>query len=82
LPANVNWQQEMQDLPVNAKYAAMTPETAARTFLEACGGEDWNEAGKFLSPITDSFKQGRGGIQVLKPGELSGVCPAPASCDY
>jgi len=69
LPANVRWQQEMQVLPDNAKYAAMTPEQAARTFLEACSRHDWTEAEKFCSPITESFKQDRGGIQVISIGK-------------
>jgi hypothetical protein len=69
LPANVKWQQDMQVLPDNAKYAAMTPEEAARAYLEALGREDWAEAEKFDSPITDSFKQDRGGIQVISIGK-------------
>ncbi len=69
LPANVSWQQEMQVLPDNDKYAAMTAEQAARAFLEACGREDWTEAGKFWSPLTDSLKQGLGGIQVNSIGK-------------
>ena len=68
LSANVKWQQDMQVLPDNARYAAMTPEQAARAFLEAVGREDWSEAEKFDSPITDSFKQDRGGLQVISLG--------------
>ena len=69
LPANVSWKQDMQVLPDNAKYAAMTPEQAARAFLEACGREDWTEAAKFMSPVAESFKQDRGGIQVVSIGK-------------
>jgi hypothetical protein len=69
LPANVKWHQDMQLLADNAKYAAMTPEEAARAFLEAVGREDWTEAEKFDSPITDSFKQDRGGLQVISIGK-------------
>jgi len=56
-------------MPDNTKYAAMTPEDAARAFLEAVGREDWTEAGKFDSPITDGFKQDRGGLQVISIGK-------------
>ena len=69
LPANVKWHQDMQLLADNAKYAAMTPEEAARAFLEAVGREDWTEAEKFDSPITDTFKQDRGGLQVISIGK-------------
>jgi hypothetical protein len=68
LPADVNWYQEPQKLPDNEKYAAMTPEQAARAFLEACGREDWNEAGKFMQPITDEFKQVTGGLEIINIG--------------
>lgn len=67
LPANVAWQQEMQILPDNAKYAAMTAEQAVRTFFEACGREDWNEAAKF-STITGTLKEDLGGLQVITIG--------------
>jgi len=68
LPANVSWEQPMQVLPDNQKYASMTPEQAARTFLEACSREDWVEAGKFQT-ITESFKQDRGGLQLISIGK-------------
>ena len=57
LPADVSWSQEPQKLPDNEKYASMTAEQAARAFFEACAREDWNEAGKFMSPITEGVKQ-------------------------
>ncbi|HTL58970.1 MAG TPA: hypothetical protein VL361_25005 [Candidatus Limnocylindrales bacterium] len=69
LPANVKWRQDMQVLPDNAKYAAMTPEEAARAYLEALGRKDWTEASKFDSPITDSLKHDRGGLQVISIGK-------------
>lgn len=65
LPENVTWRQEMQILPDNEKYAAMTAEQAARAFFEACSREDWNEAGKFLT-ITGSTKEYLGGLQLIK----------------
>ena len=37
LPAGASWAGELKRLPDNAKYAAMTPQQAARDFLEACG---------------------------------------------
>ncbi len=53
LPADVSWAQlEPPKLPDNEKYASMTAEQAARAFFEACGRKDWNEVGKFLSPVT------------------------------
>ena len=67
LPANVVWQQEMQILPDNEKYAAMTPEQAARTFFEACGREDWNEVGKFCT-MTAGLKEFLGGVEVVTIG--------------
>lgn len=69
LPANVSWQEDMKVLPDNAKYSAMTVEQAARTFLEACGRQDWTEVGKFMSPVTESFKQDRGRLQVISIGK-------------
>ncbi|HWH68098.1 MAG TPA: hypothetical protein VNT26_01825, partial [Candidatus Sulfotelmatobacter sp.] len=68
LPANVTWEQPMQILPDNEKYAAMAPEQAARAFFEACGREDWTEAGKF-STMTAGLKQHLGGIEVINIGK-------------
>jgi hypothetical protein len=72
LPADVSWAQLPQDipkLPDNEKYASMTSEQAARAFFEACGREDWTEAGKFFSPINDRLKQYLGGLEVISIGE-------------
>ena len=70
LPADVSWAQlEPPKLPDNEKYASMTAEQAARAFLEACAREDWNEAGKFMSPITDRMKEGLGGLEIVSLGE-------------
>jgi hypothetical protein len=69
LPADVSWAQEPQKLPDNDKYAAMTAEQAARAFFEACGRKDWEEAGKFYSPINEQFKQGIGGLEIISLGE-------------
>jgi outer membrane lipoprotein-sorting protein len=68
VPATVAWQQEMQMLPDNAKYAAMTSEQAARAFFEACGREDWNEAGKFCT-MTGTIKDYLGGLEVINIGD-------------
>ena len=68
LPANVQWAGQMQMLPDNAKYAAMTSEQAARALLDACGREDWTEAAKFFNPLTASEKQYLGGLQVISVG--------------
>ncbi len=72
LPANVNWIQEAQILPDNGKYASMTAEQATRAFLEACGREDWNEVGKFISSITAQLKQYSGGLEVISVGKSYG----------
>jgi outer membrane lipoprotein-sorting protein len=69
LPADVSWSQEPQKLPDNDKYTSMTAEQAARAFLEACAREDWNEAGKFMSPITEGVKQAYGGLKIVSLGE-------------
>jgi hypothetical protein len=68
LPANVSWAGQMQILPDNEKYAAMTSEQAARALFEACGREDWTEAGKFFNPLTAREKEGLGGLQVISIG--------------
>jgi RNA polymerase sigma factor (sigma-70 family) len=69
LPANVSWYKEPQKLPDNKKYASMTAEQAARAFFEACANEDWNEAEKFMSPITPDLKKYLGGLQIVSLGE-------------
>ena len=56
-------------LPDNEKYASMTAEQAARAFFEACGREDWNEAGKFMSPVNERLKQYLGGLEIVSLGE-------------
>ena len=68
LPADVNWAGQMQILPDNAKYTAMTSEQAAQALLEACGREDWTEAAKFFDPLTAGEKQELGGLQVISVG--------------
>jgi len=56
LPADVNWHKEPQKLANNEQYTSMTAEQAARAFFEACAREDWTEAGKFMSPLSDTLK--------------------------
>ncbi|HTY87116.1 MAG TPA: anti-sigma factor [Candidatus Acidoferrum sp.] len=68
LPADVVWAGQMQMLPDNEKYAAMTSEQAARALLEACGREDWTEAAKFFDPLTAREKQNLGGLSVISVG--------------
>lgn len=65
LPEGVTWKQKMEILPDNQKYESMTSEQAAKAFFEACGREDWNEAGKFCN-VTGSLKKFLGGIQVIR----------------
>ena len=69
LPADVSWYQEPQELPDNEKYASMTAEQTARAFFEACSREDWNEAGKFMSPINKQLKEYLGGLEIVRIGE-------------
>jgi hypothetical protein len=69
LPADVSWHQEPQKLPDNAKYTSMTAEEAARAFFEACAREDWNEVGKFISPLTDGLKEYLGGLEIVRLGQ-------------
>jgi hypothetical protein len=72
LPSNVTWAQEPQKLPDNEKYASMTAAQAARAFFEACGQKNWDEAGKFMWPMTDRAKQYLGGLQIISLGEPFG----------
>ena len=70
LPADVSWAQlEPPKLPDNEKYASMTADQAARAFFEACSHEDWDEAGKFMSPITTQLKQHLGALEIVSIGE-------------
>jgi len=70
LPADVSWAQlEPPKLPDNEKYASMTAEQAARAFFEACSREDWNEAGKFMSPVTAGIKEYLGGLEIISIGQ-------------
>jgi hypothetical protein len=69
LPADVSWHKEAETLPDNAKYAAMTAEQAARAFFESCAAQDWNEAGKFISPVNQGLKDYLGGMQIISLGQ-------------
>jgi hypothetical protein len=70
LPADVSWAQlEPPKLSENEKYASLTAEQAVRAFFEACGRNDWNEAGKFMSPIHDRLKEYLGGVKIVSLGE-------------
>jgi outer membrane lipoprotein-sorting protein len=69
LPADVNWVQEPQKLPDNEKYASMTAEQAARAFFEACARKDWDEVGKFMSPVAPQMKEYLGGLEIVSLAE-------------
>jgi hypothetical protein len=70
LPASIGWYREPQKEVGDEKYAAMTPEEAARAFFEACGREDWTEFAKYWPlPIDDGLKRGFGGIQIISLGQ-------------
>ena len=71
LPANVKmFQNEMQKLPDNEKYASLTAEQAARAYIEALGRQDWTEAEKFRrSAVDDQTKQIVGALEIVSMGE-------------
>lgn len=69
LPDDVNWVQTPKKLPDNEKYARMTATEAARAFFEACSRKDWDEAGKFYSPITPQVKEYLGGLELVSLGK-------------
>ena len=69
LPADVSWYKEPQALPDNEKYASMTAEQAARAFFEACGKRDWDEVGKFVSPLTEQMKAYLRGLEIVSLGK-------------
>jgi len=72
LPADVNWAQLPETVPVlpdNERYASLTAEQAARAFFEACSREDWNEVGKFMSPVNPRLKEYLGGLKVISLGK-------------
>jgi hypothetical protein len=71
LPANVNWyQNEMQKLPDNEKYAAMTAEQAARAYFDALSRQDWTEAEKFRrSTVDEQTRELVGGLDLISVGE-------------
>ncbi len=70
LPANVGWyQEELQRLPDNEKYAAMSAAQAARAYFDALARKDWVEAEKFRkSPVSERVKQIAGGLEVVSVG--------------
>ncbi len=64
----------------NASYVSLTgttPAQAARTFLEACGREDWSEAAKYWPPVlltkypsfADTFKSTYGSLEIVSLGK-------------
>jgi outer membrane lipoprotein-sorting protein len=71
LPADVGWfQNEMQRLPDNEKYASLTAEQAARAYIEALGRQDWTEAEKFRrTTIDDRTRKIVGGLDLVSIGE-------------
>jgi outer membrane lipoprotein-sorting protein len=72
VPADASWAglpDKLPILPDNDKYVSMTAEQAARAFFEACARKDWEEAGKFMSPVTEDMKTGLGGVEIVSLGE-------------
>ena len=70
LPPDVNcYQNEMQKLPDNEKYAAMTAEQAARAYFDAFSRQDWTEAEKFRrSTVDEHTRKIVGGLDVISVG--------------
>lgn len=68
LPADVSWYHEPKKLPDNTKYAAMSPQEAAAAFFGACSNQDWNEAAKFMTPLTPDIEQSLASIQLISLG--------------
>lgn len=69
LPADISWYQEPQTLPDNQKYVSMTATEAAADFFQACSQGDWDEVGKFMSPITADTKKYLGGLTLISLGQ-------------
>jgi len=70
LPEDVIWFVQPQPLPDNEKYTSMSPEQVARTFFEACGKENWDEALKFwnATAMDQRLKDYLGGIKIISIG--------------
>lgn len=77
LPQDVQWVEETKVLPDNARYEAMGPAETARAFFQACADENWDEVGKFWSPLTEDVKAYLGGMKIINVGEpfRSGLYP-------
>lgn len=71
LPENVVWCQERPLQAGDDRYIAMSPEQAARTFFEALGREDWNEAAKLLdgTPVSENEKHTFGALVLRSLGQ-------------
>ena len=62
LPADVSWSEPPRPaapsaVPADPKYAAMTAEEAARSFLEACARRDWTEVQNFFPRPLDARRK-------------------------
>jgi hypothetical protein len=74
-PAGIAWDPlplpgVPQRVANNEKYAAMTPEQAARGFFEACARQDWGEASAYrLIPLSERTKQAYAGLNIVSIGE-------------
>jgi hypothetical protein len=74
-----SWTRELSDSD-NARFVRLTgttPAQVARTFLEACGREDWTEAAKYQSPeflkkhpaFSDTFTNTYAGLEIVSLGK-------------
>jgi hypothetical protein len=71
LPKDVTWVDwNIQPLPDNAKYAAMTPQQVAEAFFTACGKEDWAQAEIFwCNKMSEPIRKYLGGLKIVSVGQ-------------
>ena len=57
----------------------MTPAEVARTFFEACGKDNWDEAAKFSPvPLTEDVKEYLSGLEIMSSANRSRRNPMAA----
>jgi hypothetical protein len=70
-PETAIWYVPPVVLPDNEKYAALSPDEAARAFFQALADENWEEVLKFhpFSAVSQNIKDTFGGLEILEIGE-------------